>query len=450
MVGFELDLRSPDFQSLFVTNLDKVTSSVFSRVLSVAQSSGGTAVSARFSLPSILNFNHFSYLNSTRGILPVTIEEVDSKMMSEWGTMIPVNTEVQEKYTAPPGFPVNFTMTQQGFTAEVTCQQQDLNVGTVPSLTLVASNQTLFNRTVTLAWLSTICPNSTEADLSDPVFTSAGADAFFGASCDGNETSGRRFWNLILIGSGLYREIKTTVCRIYPQIRNLTVDYSANTQLFNSTVPNFINGTDSIDSVDAPWLGDFALLFFTKGLTVGQSTTGNSMGDTILSFVGALPNGTDVLSDVLSHYVRGVLELSGTFLRTMYTQNDNGLYPGNTSIIPPSMRIATQGTYSASTIGYHQATAAAVGGLIAPTIISLISIVLATIVLAKSGAEDGSEDTRYFDPSSALHIISAASAGGLQTSFSEFKELKDISKDVKIKLGYVKGTGRTGFVDADE
>ena len=39
---------------------------VFSRVLPVAESSGDTAVSARYSLPSVLNFNHFTYFNSTR------------------------------------------------------------------------------------------------------------------------------------------------------------------------------------------------------------------------------------------------------------------------------------------------------------------------------------------------------------------------------------------------
>ena len=67
MVGYELDLTSPDFQKLFVTNLDQFvklsttnqkafhhviiySTGVFSRILPVAQSSGGTAVSARFFL----------------------------------------------------------------------------------------------------------------------------------------------------------------------------------------------------------------------------------------------------------------------------------------------------------------------------------------------------------------------------------------------------------------
>jgi hypothetical protein len=109
--------------------------------------------------------------------------------------------------------------------------------------------------------------------------------------------------DLILTGSGLYKDIKTTVCSIYPKIRTVTVDYSDNSQLFNSSFPNFINVTEPAGGEDAPWLGDFAISVFLKGLTIGQSTTGNAMGDTILSFVGALPNGTDVLSDVLVSFL---------------------------------------------------------------------------------------------------------------------------------------------------
>jgi hypothetical protein len=136
----------------------------------------------------------------------------------------------------------------------------------------------------------------------------------------------------------------------------------------------------------------------------------------------------------------------------MYTQNENGLYPGGSSVIPPSMRIATIGTYSATTLGFHQATAAAVGGLIAPTFISLFSILLVVIMFATRNHEEP-EENQHFDPGDVLHLISAASAGGMQTTtFPPFNEIKDDSlKNVRIKLGPVKGVdGRVGFIDADE
>lgn len=112
-----------------------------------------------------------------------------------------------------------------------------------------------------------------------------------------------RFLDLILTGSGRYKEIKTTICSIFPQVHAVTIDYNDNTKLFNSSLPNFINGTEPLDGEDAPWVGDFALSVFLKGLNVGQSTTGNAMGDTILSFISTLPNGTDVLNDLLVSYI---------------------------------------------------------------------------------------------------------------------------------------------------
>ena len=107
------------------------------------------------------------------------------------------------------------------------------------------------------------------------------------------------FSDLILHGSGIYKEIKTTICSVFPQVHAVTIDYNDNTKLFNSSFPNFINGTEPLDGDDAPWVGNFALSVFLKGLNVGQSTTSNAMGDTVLSFLSSLPNGTDVLSDVL-------------------------------------------------------------------------------------------------------------------------------------------------------
>lgn len=147
----------------------------------------------------------------------------------------------------------------------------------------------------------------------------------FAVPCSVNEINGRRRWgrpfcsfftiylikwlfsisDLILTGSGIYKNIKTTICSIYPKVHALTIDYNDNSKLFNSTIPNFINGTEPPEGEDAPWLGDFALSVFLEGLNVGQSRTRNAMGDTILSFISelTLPNSTDVLSDVIVSYI---------------------------------------------------------------------------------------------------------------------------------------------------
>ena len=137
----------------------------------------------------------------------------------------------------------------------------------------------------------------------------------------------------------------------------------------------------------------------------------------------------------------------------MYTQNENGLYPGGSSVIPPNMRIATNGTYSATTLGFcNQATLTTIGGLIAPTVTSLISILLIIVVFVTRNRREP-EGNRYFNPGDVLHLISAASAGGMHTTtFPPFDEIKDDScKYERIKLGPVNGVeGRIGFVDVNE
>ena len=79
---------------------------------------------------------------------------------------MPVNVKVEQKWATPPGFPVSFSMSQQGFSADVNCQQQDLDANTIPSLTLLTSTQNLFNMPITLAQLRTLCPNTTVPDFS--------------------------------------------------------------------------------------------------------------------------------------------------------------------------------------------------------------------------------------------------------------------------------------------
>ena len=133
----------------------------------------------------------------------------------------------------------------------------------------------------------------------------------------------------------------------------------------------------------------------------------------------------------------------------MYTQDENGLYPGGSSVIPPSMRIATTGIYSATTYGFSQANPTVIGGLIAPTVISLVSIILVIVVFVTRDREEP-EDNRSFDPGNVLHLISAASAGGMHTAtFPPFDEIKeDLFTDEMIRLGPV--NGRIGFIDVNE
>ncbi|KDR80028.1 hypothetical protein GALMADRAFT_222940 [Galerina marginata CBS 339.88] len=449
--GFELDVNSPDFQQLMLTNGQIVTPDLFTSVIPLVEASGATAVSTHFALPSILNFNQISYINSTNGILPTNIGEMYSVLRSATGNSLPVNTNVEDLLSRPAGFPVSFTMTQQGFTANVSCSQRPMNQTTVPSMQILSATQTVFNSPLTLAQLVVQCPNSAAATVSRPVMTSSNVDAVFGISCPVTDDNGKKTWNFIITGSGIYKFINTTVCNISPQLTTLHVDYSDATKFFNSSFPSFVNGSQPWDVIDAPWVGEYALSILLRGLNVGQSTTGNSVGDTLSSFVAIIPPYADALNDVLESYVRGVMEFSVTLLRTAYTQNDNGLFLGNRSVIPPSMRTSTNGTFRAETIGWHQDHDTAPGVLLAPSLVLVVSLLIVGITFLKTKDFNEPEGNHHFDPGNILHVIAASSAGGLKERFPTFDENPiAYSSGVDITLGPLDGPGgeRLGFIHA--
>ena len=79
---------------------------------------------------------------------------------------MPVNVNIEQKWPTPPGFPVTFSMSQQGFSAQVKCEQRELDASTRPSLILRSQSDLLFNTSVTLAQLEVVCPTSTESSYS--------------------------------------------------------------------------------------------------------------------------------------------------------------------------------------------------------------------------------------------------------------------------------------------
>ena len=105
--------------------------------------------------------------------------------------------------------------------------------------------------------------------------------------------------DFIIAGSGVYKFLNTTVCTIAPQVTTLNVDYNDATKFFNSSFPSFVNGSEHWGAIDAPWVGEYALSILLRGLQVGQSTTGNAMGDTLSSFLAIIPPYPEVLNDVL-------------------------------------------------------------------------------------------------------------------------------------------------------
>ena len=105
------------------------------------------------------------------GVLPHSLEDVNSNLLSATGNIVPSTVSTRNKQgqivqpkQAPAGLPVQYTIIQQGFTADVSCGTQVLNATTSPSVVLGSSTNTIFNQSLTLAQLAVICPGDTVAD----------------------------------------------------------------------------------------------------------------------------------------------------------------------------------------------------------------------------------------------------------------------------------------------
>ena len=86
-------------------------------------------------MPNVVNFNGVSYNISTGGTLPIILNQGEtyafnttSGSYGSWhGGIIPSRTKFQSRFPQPSGFSSNYTVTQQGFTVDVSCQAHDLS-----------------------------------------------------------------------------------------------------------------------------------------------------------------------------------------------------------------------------------------------------------------------------------------------------------------------------------
>ena len=105
--------------------------------------------------------------------------------------------------------------------------------------------------------------------------------------------------DLIITGVGNYGFMNSSICTVTPQVTTISINYNDATDLFNSSFPSFVNGSESWNVVDAPWVGEYSTSIFLRGLVVAQSITGNTFGNTVSSFLSSIPDYPDLFNDIL-------------------------------------------------------------------------------------------------------------------------------------------------------
>lgn len=77
------------------------------------------------------------------GILPSSIVDFPSELAE--GETLPASITRAVEINSPDGFETNYTLIQQGFTANVSCEKRELSLDTVPAVDYIITNDTLFD-----------------------------------------------------------------------------------------------------------------------------------------------------------------------------------------------------------------------------------------------------------------------------------------------------------------
>ncbi|KAH8824383.1 hypothetical protein DL96DRAFT_1712662 [Flagelloscypha sp. PMI_526] len=440
--GTELDLSSAAFSQMLHQasgNLQGLTPSA--AILSSIIDASGIAAARTLvgaSSTNMISYNGATYNSSTAGILPSGPLQSSGLISSTVYTGFPNFTSgsipaqsrfiLQGKIPHPQGnFAVNISMTQQGFTAAVVCQ--DLS-----GQMTIRSKETKLTETIRdtsigtgvdvgltkMSWTGQ-CPSG--SGVSAPEFivsqSSAGGQVV-GMLCPSQNFDGKSDVSthvLLLQGSGdAYSFIPQTACSITPQITTAVVDYSA-----SSMTPSNIYGQTTLNESNA-FVGLWAAQSVAARFASTQALRGNSIGDGLLNVREALAESErdSLTRNIMQEYIRGMVEFHATYLRSAYSAT--GAFPPS-DILPITISKPNYGLLKAESWGWTNANAVRAIILMPMTFIALITafVTMMTYQLFDDDEEIATEEEREckeererFDPSNPLHLMLASASGGIK------------------------------------
>ncbi|KAH7907770.1 hypothetical protein BJ138DRAFT_1104049 [Hygrophoropsis aurantiaca] len=349
-----------------------VSGIAFSNLLGQELKGAAVETGITFGLPGIFNFNGPKYNLSTGGVVPAvsdyagSVDIPDQMRLSFDGGQVSVNVQTEPDRLhgkIPSGFSTNYTVFQQGLTANVTCAALNPNDNSDPgqlsltnpyiSLPVQANDSSI--AFYLRQWNSTAnCVGGSPTVQSYVTRTNAsnqpdllGSGFLPAVVCPGTNSSA--YQRFVIVSQGFYRYdfLPPTVCEITPLVTNVTVKYSG----------GLINIAQTISS--RPFESDNAnLLRFISGVMSWQARNaqglmGNTIGDSLFAIHSATSNqsitsNTAQVYDELEDYWRGIVEFTATFLRSGFSAS--GSFPQNQ--IPANMTAKVTGNMVVSTVGW--------------------------------------------------------------------------------------------------
>ncbi|KAF8654736.1 hypothetical protein AX16_003391 [Volvariella volvacea WC 439] len=433
--GFGVDLSNEQFIEKTVEdyNSNALQPLAFLSISPLLVDSGVTAVSALYNQTSNFNFNEMTYYRSTAGILPLNLVELLSTVGHSTSAVLPVTVNPPSPIHVLPGFPANYTVMQQGLTADIHCEQRMLDENTTPSV--VGPMETPINndsdQNLVSSWVDFVCRDGTSASSGHTVESIDDTGIIFANLCILNN---QMEYELILVGSGNYEWIGATVCSISPKITLVNAHYSQGSLSTFDTV-----------RVDAPRE--------SKDIPAAGFAAASIISDALYNLAVNQANETEIVNKILEIFLTGAFEFSATLIRASYTETGNEFWGEIGTPIPEEFRYTINGAFLTHTIGWHQVSSALPWVLLAPTFVTSISIALVVVTLVRTPKRTEVDGQDYFDLNNILHVIAASSVGGFNEPFPSLDadngDHSSHSEKVKVKLGYAK-SGLLGLVQQSD
>ncbi|TFK64272.1 hypothetical protein BDN72DRAFT_278172 [Pluteus cervinus] len=443
--GRELDLSNAAFIDMSTQDAANYVFNHYINVVPLLQASGAVLINtAMMGRPATINYNNMSFFGRTGGVLPATLYNTSSAINT--ALFLPaVGYVIDPPTRIPTGLSRNYTVTQQGLSANISCVQQNLTPTTSPSWTqdIETPTSNMDIPAKIMFSMSTVCPsgNTSFSSPGFPANATAVPTTVYYAVCGSNTGDS----TVIIQGVGVYGWMATSVCKVAPYITTVDVTYVPVSSYVDQDLvmwPGMVQVGPWRNASYVPSAGIAPLMAMQDTFYSAQGINTHAIGNALSAFHNFTdPTGGPNITDVLAMYLTGLFEASGTILRASYSQTNDTL-EGDPH---PNMLLSLNGTFVAETLGWKSSSTTPIS-MIPPTIVLLLSILLATITLIRFRGKIA-RGLDNFDPGNSGHIIAAAAAGGLDHEhFPDFsagtKDQSAIEQKIIVRLGQTpKGLG---------
>ncbi|KAJ7148328.1 hypothetical protein C8R46DRAFT_1311734 [Mycena filopes] len=415
LTGHEIDLASPLLgQVKNNTALSNcITSGTSYSAFIVGQTdSGYAAAKAALSIGASFSMMDQTVNETTGGIFPLTLESRNSSTWFPGTTTIPAS--VRTIVDPPIGLDSRYSLTQQGFTADVSCKRWSATDSSMPLVYIDNTTVRDWNNTATRA---------ESVRFSDLWSNCAVDDAIAASNWSRSYTLFEQHNYLLMIAcrsqdgyqlifnsdpTGIYGFMETTICSLTPKITAVQVNYSAGA-LNTTALPTVVDvaADPGSPATLAAVKTLYSLVFFS------QSSVSNGVGDKLRSLI-AEEDGVHLTYEttlrLTEAYIRGVTEYSGSVFRACLSANTGFL-----DALPSDMNVTTGGLFHVDSVGWLHASPVTFLELIPGTLVAFYAIYAVLTTLGYHRADENAEPFNATDP---MHLMSASSAGHLNNVFT--------------------------------